>query len=415
MTWPGCCGQKGLPYDLALLTLRGWFAGVQQPPASSAPFPFADAERALLDAFDKPLDSLVAAHDGETSTPDPALVSPSRASPVADRAALRGLAGEAVTLLEPSTEADWIGVNAALLAGLGTWLGPDPHLQIASTRHPLLIWPLLCGATSTGRKGEAAAGARRVLHEAEPLMATHIVSGLSTGEGLIHRVRDGRGDRDEGVDDKRLLVEEQEFSSVMARARREGSTLAQVLRDLWDGRTVQTLTRADPMKATRPHVGLVAQVTPREFRMRLAEADLAGGTYNRLLPIYVERTKKLPVPPDLDQHGLSHLGKRLHKALHAARGVGRVTLHADVLGLWADLYDEFTDDEDGRARGVHPPRCAVLPASGGPTRGARRSGADQPRRPERRRRADPLLHRDRPLRAAQRVRRPPAGPDSTCR
>jgi hypothetical protein len=53
--------------------------------------------------------------------------------------------------------------------------------------------------------------------------------------------------------------------------------------------------------------------------MRLAEADLAGGTYNRFLPVYVERTKKIPWPPQPDREQLAGLGNRLRSALAKAR------------------------------------------------------------------------------------------------
>ena len=43
--------------------------------------------------------------------------------------------------------------------------------------------------------------------------------------------------------DKRLCVTETEFSTVMARAKREGSTPGTVLRQAWDARTLAVLTR----------------------------------------------------------------------------------------------------------------------------------------------------------------------------
>ena len=103
-------------------------------------------------------------------------------------------------------------------------------------------------------------------------LAMHTVRGLSSGEGVIYRLRDAAG-KDPGVTDKRLVAEETEFSAVMNRARREGSTLAQVLRDGWDAQTLQTVTKESPLKASNPHLGMIGHITPRELRMRLAEAE----------------------------------------------------------------------------------------------------------------------------------------------
>ena len=119
------------------------------------------------------------------------------------------------------------------------------------------------------------------------------VSGLSSGEGLIERIKDGE------TEDKRLLVTETEFTSVMARSRREGSTLAAVQRQAWDGRALSVLNRKQ-LKASASHVAIIGHITPREFRIRLAESDLAGGTYNRYLPLYVERTRLLPHPAGVE-------------------------------------------------------------------------------------------------------------------
>ena len=51
-----------------------------------------------------------------------------------------------------------------------------------------------------------------------------LASGLSSGEGLIESVRDADGEHD-GVADKRMLVSQGEFSSVLRVMDRDGNTL----------------------------------------------------------------------------------------------------------------------------------------------------------------------------------------------
>jgi len=264
-----------------------------------------------------------------------------------------GILGDLVHAADPTTEADPAGVLASLLAGAGAAAGPGPYIQVGNTRHPLLVWPLLFGRTGSGRKGEATETAELLLREAVCDWPDIAVTGLSSGEGLIERIRDPQppaaGDADHGGTlDKRLCVTETEFSTVMARARREGSVLAAVLRQAWDGRTLAVLTRT-AYKATRPHVVLIGHIPPKEFRTRLADPDMAGGSYNRFLPIYVERSKKIPIPSGIPAPQLAHLAGRLRHAIAAAKDLTRIHLDAAATQLWSGgLYDEFTaaDDED---------------------------------------------------------------------
>lgn len=269
-------------------------------------------------------------------------------APVVEPAVFHGVLGDICQTVNAGehTEADPIGVLVTLMAGSGVVLGRTPHVQIASTRHPLLIWPLLFGSTGAGRKGESYGTARLFLDEV-PDFHYRAASGLSSGEGLIEYIRDPEDENDTGGrDDKRLLVAEPEFSTVMARAKREGSTLSAVLRQAWDGGPLSVLNRK-ALRASSSHVAIVGHITPREFRARLAESEMSGGTYNRFLPIYVDRSKRLPLPEPLDGAVIQRLGLRLSKALHAAWSTERITLSQAARKLWSDrLYDEFTDSDE---------------------------------------------------------------------
>ena len=256
-----------------------------------------------------------------------------------------GVLGEITSAAAPTTEADPAGIYVSLLAGAGVLIGPGPYVKVGNTRHPLLIWPLLMGRTGSGRKGEATSAAEVFLRQAAPdSMDELTVTGLSSGEGLIERIRD-EGDGDEH---KRLLVIEPEFTSVMARSKREGSTLAAVQRQAWEGRPLSVLNRQQ-LRASASHVAIIGHITPREFRLRLAEADMSGGTYNRYLPVYVERSRLLPIPAGTAEQVRITLGGRLASAIDQARNVGCIQFDREATDLWvADLYPELTgaDDED---------------------------------------------------------------------
>lgn len=271
--------------------------------------------------------------------------------PVARPEMYHGILGEIVHAAAPSTEADPVGVLVSLISGVGVVIGPDTFVQIGNTRHPLLVWPLLFGRTGSGRKGEAGETANVFLRQAAATYGDIAVTGLSSGEGLIERIRDNDEDNDKdngGTEDKRLAVTEPEFASVMARAKREGSTLGYVLREAWTGKPLSVLNRR-ALHASTSHVGIVGHITPREFRVRLAEAEMSGGTFNRFLPVYVERSQKLPIPAGVPDETVKLLGGRLQKAITGAKGAGAIGLSPEAAELWtAELYDEFTeaDDED---------------------------------------------------------------------
>ncbi len=288
-----------------------------------------------------PAEATPAALDGP-SQPDP---------PSVDPAVYHGILGEIALAAAPGTEGDPVGILATLMWGAGVLVGAGPHVTIANTEHPLLIWPMLFGRSGSGRKGEAHDAARVVLRQASAVYDDLLERGLSSGEGLIERIRDPDPNNDKdmgGTTEKRLLVEETEFRTVMARARRDGNSLAGIMRQAWEGRALTSLTRTK-LSAKTSHIGIIGHVTPKEFRARLDDGEMAGGTYNRFLPVYVERTGKIPLPAGMPRAEVERLGSNLRSGITAASKLTDIGLDDDASKLWCDeVYDELTasDDED---------------------------------------------------------------------
>jgi hypothetical protein len=274
---------------------------------------------------------------------------------VAAPATYRGILGDITAEAAPTTEADPAGIYTSLLAGTGVLIGSGPYVRVGNLRHPLRIWPLLMGRTGSGRKGEATSIAEIFLRTAKPYTFPEItVGGLSSGEGLIEQIRD------EVHDDKRLLVIEPEFTAVMARSKREGSTLAAVSRQAWEGRALSVMNRKQ-LKASGSHIAVIGHVAPRGFRLRMAESDMAGGTYNRYLPVYVERSKLLPVPQPVSQNAVKAHSAKLADTIDQAGKLTGIQLGKDATELWTgELYPEFTelDDDDNRAYSEFTRRAA---------------------------------------------------------
>lgn len=271
--------------------------------------------------------------------------------PVRDPVMFHGLLGEIARSASDGrhSEGDPVGILVSLLAGVGALAGAKPHIDIGGTRHPLLVWSLLFGSTGSGRKGEATNYAERFLRAADLNLDAISASGLSSGEGVVERLRDREESKSGnvvGTDDKRLFLVESEFASVMARAGRDGSTLAAILRQAWDGKALSVLNR-DQITASGSHVAIVAHIAPTEFRKRMSEVDMSGGTFNRFLPVYVERSLSLPRPVPIPGALLATMGRRLSTAVQLARCVGEVTLDPTAGQVWDELlYEEMNGDLD---------------------------------------------------------------------
>jgi hypothetical protein len=200
-------------------------------------------------------------------------------APVGEQA-LHGPAGEFVRLVEPHTEADPIALLIQLLVAFGVAAGRHAHLRIeASQRYPNEFC-VLVGASGKGRKGSSWDHVEQLLAAAEPdFTGSRLVSGLSSGEGLIAEVRDPVDHSDTTAPvDKRLLVLEPEFAQVMKVLAREGNTLSPVVRNSWDGKRLQSLVRNAPLRASAAHVGIVAHITKGELLRYLNATELANGS-----------------------------------------------------------------------------------------------------------------------------------------
>jgi len=182
---------------------------------------------------DQPRSSLLPVPPGWPAPPGPA--------------AYHGLLGEIVRKLEPETEADPVAILAQLLVAFGAAVGRGAYFQVEATRHHPQEFLLLVGESSTSRKGTSWDHARRLIATADATLAERILTGLSSGEGLVWAVRDPTAS-DPGVTDRRLLAFEAEFASALKAATRENSTLSATLRSAWDGRPLQLLTRTAPAR-----------------------------------------------------------------------------------------------------------------------------------------------------------------------
>jgi hypothetical protein len=281
-----------------------------------------------------------------------------RPGPIPDDRMFDGLLGRVVREIHPRTEGDPVGILATLLSAFSAAVGRGPHISIGSTRHPLLIWTMLIGRTALGRKGTATAAAMDVFERvSEDFTERHLLYGSpSSGSGLVGKLEAmareagwyADGDHPDGEPKLRpgfpALMVEEEWAKVMRRSRIDDA-LGQNLRTAWQGNTLSVIVKrkADCATVPRSHMAIVGHITPDEFRSNLSAADVAGGTFNRFLPVFVQRCQSLPLADEMPEETADRLAGDLRAAVTRAWSLGRISFDNAARTYWTDqLYDRLT-------------------------------------------------------------------------
>jgi hypothetical protein len=264
-----------------------------------------------------------------------------------------GVVGDLMRRVEHETEADPVAMATTFLVCLGNVIGRGPHAMVDGTRHGINLFAAIVGGTGEGRKGTSLGIARAVMRNVDPDWEKFCrTPNLTSGEGLIDRVRDPvfrlmpkkgskTGEVEEvmietGVEDKRLLCTIEELAGTMRAGKSERSTLFQTLREAWDGADLATMAKNARRAATEPHVSIVTHITPEELNKLQTDADIFGGTFNRLLWIASRRARLRPHGGDFED--LSRLQEIVRSVVEHGRSAGRMRRSSQADKLWEDEY-----------------------------------------------------------------------------
>ena len=276
-----------------------------------------------------------------------------------DPAAHHGIVGDFVRLVGPETEGDPAGLVIGLLVAAGHAIGRTAHAQVGPVRHHANLFAVVVGGSgAAGRKGTAHGEPARLLRLAARSASDCIKTGVVSGEGIIWNIRDpstGTDKKtgapvtvDEGIADKRLLLREPEFASVLRVAGRDTNTTSTTLRDAWDSPPrLQTMAKTSPAVATAPHISMLGDITPDELRRELTSTDRANGFANRILWVAVRRARQLPDGGNVDPGALAGLAARFGEAIEAAQQFDRIGRDADARALWHERYPHLTRERPG--------------------------------------------------------------------
>ncbi|MEU5383696.1 hypothetical protein [Kitasatospora cineracea] len=204
-----------------------------------------------------------------------------------------GPLGDAVAAAMPTSEADPVGVWAAALSLYSAAISRSVYLD---NNRPVVVWTVLAGRSAIGRKGYALNTARKLLHPAiGGFLDVRTRDGISSGPSLVDMLNKFELETSglpDGIDGRAMIVEE-EWAAVLKTQKRcpKFSTL---FRTAWDGKTISNRTKKETQSVSRPLLGFHAHITPGEWGKYVSSTDALGGSFNRLLPVLVERSKMLP-------------------------------------------------------------------------------------------------------------------------
>lgn len=190
-----------------------------------------------------------------------------------------------------------------------------------------------------------------------------VQDGLSSGEGLIHHVRDqvvkempvkekGKivGYQEEIVDhgaaEKRAFVVEPEFARVLRVMTRDGNTLSSIIRQAWDSDSLRVMTK-NPLKATETQISIVGHITKTELERNLDETETANGFANRFLWVWTSRSKLLPEGGNLQPSELSGVVERLRQAVNHARECHELKRDENARQKWFEIYEDLSSGNIG--------------------------------------------------------------------
>jgi hypothetical protein len=250
-----------------------------------------------------------------------------------------------VRLIDPHTEADPVALLGNFLVGVGVLFGREAYAVADGRKHYPVEFLLAVGDTGSGRKGTATGRVMPVLEAVEDNLSSRVLSGLSSGEGLIKGISPTGGETALPDEVRRFLALLPEFASLLNVMKREGNTLSAILREAWDGARLRVLTRKEPLDVDNVNLSVIAHVTPEELLNNLTATDRCNGFANRFLVMLVRRSKLLPEGGG--DVNISPIVSRLHVAVEAAKGRGLVERDKLARALWADEYQRLTRSRDG--------------------------------------------------------------------
>jgi Protein of unknown function (DUF3987) len=277
--------------------------------------------------------------------------------------AFHGPAGEFALAVEDYYEGEAVTLLITFLLIFGNLVGRNLSIMIGRTVHYLNLFVAIVGRTALAAKGSGWDWVSYFFDQIDPFFKDRVHGGLSSGEGVIHCVRDAKSEQqqrgkganrhtelvelDPGVRDKRAVIYEAEFSSALRVAARPENILTEIIRRAFDGAHIlETLTKNNPEKATDAHLSIEGHSTPRELTELLNDTSLSNGFANRFVIVLVRGTKAIAIPDSMNPEllkKLEEIAKRVQSALEFASQERQFRFDDEARELWTSTYLELRD------------------------------------------------------------------------
>ncbi len=212
-----------------------------------------------------------------------------------------GPLGELAKRLTPCIPINVLAFYCQLLVAIGVVVGRRARARYIADEHHANLFLITVGKTGAG-KGTSWNVVKTIATKVDSLFPKLARSDSASAPGLIKLVRDASEEqrgrttvRDPGVKDKRCLVVFEEMDAFVTAVCRQGSTLGELCRQAWDGRTLENNAK-DSARATEPHISLICHVTPCSFQdalLKLGKKSLTNGFLNRFLVVPLERVRQI--------------------------------------------------------------------------------------------------------------------------
>jgi hypothetical protein len=279
--------------------------------------------------------------------------------------AYHGPLGDLVRLIEPHSESDPVALLIQGLVMFGNVVGRNRYFIADGSQHYVNLFAVLVGKTSRGRKGTSWGRCVNLFSAIDkPWSQDHTPGGLGSGEGLIWAVRDPiykteavrEGKEiigyqevqvDSGITDKRLLLFESEFASVLKVMGRDGSTLSATIRQAFDTGNLRIINKNSPAKATGAHISIVGHITKVDLLRYLDSTEACNGFANRFLWPLVKRSKLLPEGGNLLDEDFGPVLRSLKRAFDHSIVTGEMKRDGKAREIWHTVYETLTKDQLG--------------------------------------------------------------------
>ena len=220
-------------------------------------------------------------------------------------------------------EAHRVGMMVSLMAYLSAAIGGGPRITTIKGSLSLHFWPILCGISGGGGKGDATSAAKAIFDRALPgWRDVHEKAGFDTGMGIVSYMSEKTDENGKPLD---LFVFESEVSRIISQMASDARMMTSFTK-LFDRDTLTYMSGKERMEIRSPYAAILGHVQPKLFLGTKRSKATATGVWNRFLFFYVEREQTLDLFADMSakESEIAVIGREIHRIYAFAKFVGNL-------------------------------------------------------------------------------------------